>query len=60
MGSYYLEEGRYTEFIMRDGLNDETGIVWGQLDPDFGGPRTNTITIEPTLMRRSSLMVRYQ
>ena len=42
-----LREGRYTEFIMRDGLNDETGIVWGQLDPDFGGPRTNTITIEP-------------
>ena len=32
---------------MRDGLNDDTGIVWGQLDPDFGGPRTNTITIEP-------------
>ena len=42
-----LRQGRYTEFIMRDGLNDETGIVWGQLDPDFGGPRTNTITIEP-------------
>ncbi len=42
-----LRQGRYTEFIMRDGLNDETGIIWGQLDPDFGGPRTNTITIEP-------------
>ena len=42
-----LRQGRYTEFIMRDGLNDETGIVWEQLDPDFGGPRTNTITIEP-------------
>ena len=42
-----LRQGRYTEFIMRDGLNDETGIVWEQLDPDFGGPLTNTITIEP-------------
>ncbi len=41
-----LRQGRYTEFIMRDGLNDETGIVWGQLDPDFGGPLTNTINIE--------------
>jgi hypothetical protein len=31
-----LREGRYTEFIMRDGLNDDSEIVWGQFDPDFG------------------------
>jgi len=42
-----LRQGRYTEFIMRDGINHEGDYVWEQLDPDFEGPKTNTITIEP-------------
>ena len=43
-----IREGRYTEFIMRDGINIEgTDYSWDQLDPGFGGPPTNTITIEP-------------
>jgi len=43
-----IREGRYTEFIMKDGINIEgTDYSWDQLDPDFGGPPTNTITIEP-------------
>ena len=43
-----IREGRYTEFIMKDGINiDGTDYSWNQLDPDFGGPPTNTITIEP-------------
>jgi len=43
-----IREGRYTEFIMKDGINIEgTDYSWNQLDPDFGGPPTNTITIEP-------------
>jgi len=43
-----IREGRYTEFIMKDGINIEgTDYTWSQLDPDFGGPPTNTITIEP-------------
>ena len=43
-----IREGRYTEFIMKDGINIEgTDYNWAQLDPDFGGPPTNTITIEP-------------
>ena len=44
-----LRQGRYTEFIMRDGINHEGDYVWAQLDPDFEGPKTNTITIEPYL-----------
>ena len=47
MGSYSSRQGRYTEFIMRDGINHEGDYVWAQLDPDFEGPKTNTITIEP-------------
>ena len=43
-----IREGRYTEFIMKDGINIEgTDYSWNQLDSDFGGPPTNTITIEP-------------
>jgi len=43
-----IREGRYTEFIMKDGFNIEgTDYNWDQQDPDFGGPPTNTITIEP-------------
>jgi len=43
-----IREGRYTEFIMKDGINIEgTDYSWNQLDPYFGGPPTNTITIEP-------------
>ena len=43
-----MRGGRYTEFIMRDGINFQgTDYTWSQLDPDFPGPRTNTITIEP-------------
>ena len=43
-----IREGRYTEFIMKDGVNIEgTDYNWSLLDPDFGGPPTNTITIEP-------------
>ncbi len=44
-----IRGGRYTEFIMRDGINHEGDYVWAQLDPDFEGPKTNTITIEPYL-----------
>jgi len=42
-----LRQGRYTEFIMRSGINHEGDYVWEQLDPDFEGPKTNTVTIEP-------------
>ena len=43
-----IREGRYTEFIMKDGINIEgTDYNWSPLDPDYGGPPTNTITIEP-------------
>jgi len=43
-----MRGGRYTEFIMKDGINIEgTDYNWSPLAPDFGGPPTNTITIEP-------------
>ena len=54
-----IREGRYTEFIMNEGINWNNPVYnWtGALphkqpfqpdpNPDFGGPPTNTITIEP-------------
>ena len=42
-----LRGGRYTEFIMRDGVNYDENLVWGQLEDDYAGPPTNTVTIEP-------------
>ena len=42
-----IRQGRYTEFIMRDGVNYDENLVWGQLEDDYGGPPTNTVTIEP-------------
>jgi len=43
-----IRGGRYTEFIMNDGINWNDPVYnWDEIDPDFGGPPTNTITIEP-------------
>jgi hypothetical protein len=54
-----IRGGRYTEFIMNDGINWNNPVYnWDESlphhqpfqpdpNPDFGGPPTNTITIEP-------------
>jgi len=43
-----IRGGRYTEFIMNSGINWNDPVYnWDDIDPDFGGPPTNTITIEP-------------
>jgi len=45
-----IRGGRYTEFIMNEGINWNNPVYnWNDIDPDFGGPPTNTITIEPYL-----------